>query len=474
MKKLFISVYLVFFILFTVIPAYSVSSVTENFRTAFSEVAKKVEPAVVNITVERTLRGVIVVPGFDEDFFRGTPFEDFFRDNSPRGPQTKEYHPKQRAAGSGVIVTKDGYILTNNHVVQGTDKVMIKLSDGRTFNARIIGTDPKTDLAVIKIKATNLPVATLGDSDKLQVGEWAIAIGQPFGLASTLTAGVISAKGRSGFGAATYEDFVQTDASINPGNSGGPLVNIDGEVIGINTMIIGMGTGIGFAIPINMAKVVMEDLIKHGKVDRPWMGVGIQDLNSSLRKQLQTSQEKGAVVSQIMKNSPAEKAGIKVGDIITKIDGVEIENSHQLVNEVLKKGINKKLTLEVLRDNKNIKIELITAEMPVEKAGKRAPETAPQQEDLGIVVEDAKISRFGQRWFPEKERGDVRVVSVEPGSPAELSGIQVGDIIKEVNRHKIKSTADFREKIANANLAEGILLLISREGQDFFLTVRVE
>ena len=256
----------------------------KSLGQAFVDVAKKVQPAVVNITTEKM---VTMRPWdrYGEDFFRGSPFEDFFRGFGfpPRERERgREYQHKQRSGGSGVIVDKEGHILTNNHVVEGVDKVKITLNDGREFTATVKGQDSRTDLAVLHIKAKNLPVAALGDSDKLEVGEWAIAIGSPFGLEHTVTVGVISAKGRSGLGTGTYEDFIQTDASINPGNSGGPLINIEGEVIGINAMIIQPGTGIGFAIPINTAKQILNDLITQGKVVRPWLGISAQDLTPEM------------------------------------------------------------------------------------------------------------------------------------------------------------------------------------------------
>ncbi|MFH1259779.1 MAG: Do family serine endopeptidase [Elusimicrobiota bacterium] len=475
-NRLLQTVCLVFLVLSLVNTGYPGLAVTENFKTAFTEVSKKVQPSVVNITVEQVMKEAIIVPGYDQDFFRGTPFEDFFRDFSPQGqgaPRGKEYYRRHRGMGTGVIVSKDGYVLTNNHVVQGADKVTVKLSDGRNFTAQIVGSDPKTDLAVIRIKAANLPLASLGDSDKLQVGEWAIALGQPFGLTHTLTAGIISAKGRSGFGAATYEDFIQTDASINPGNSGGPLVNIDGEVIGINTMIIGMGTGIGFAIPINMAKTVMNDLIKHGKVNRPWLGVGIQDLNDELRKHLRTSVEKGTVVNQLMQNSPAGKAGVKVGDIIIKIDQTPVKDSHQLVSEVLKKAIGQKVILEIVRDGKKLQVKLITEALPSEER-KPITQSTSSGNNLGIVVQNIKVDRLAPHWFPERIVKGVEVVKVEPGSPAEQSGIEAGDIIQEINRRRITDVQSYKQVIATVNFAQGVLFLISRNGQDFFITIRIE
>ena len=336
----------------------------KSLGQAFVEVAKKVQPAVVNISTEKT---ITMKPWdkFGEDFFKGSPFEDFFRGFglSPR-EKGKEYRQKQRSGGSGVIVDKEGYILTNNHVVEGADKVKIKLNDGREFTATLKGQDSRTDLAVLHIKAKDLPIAALGDSDKLEVGEWAIAIGSPFGLEHTVTVGVISAKGRSGLGTGTYEDFIQTDASINPGNSGGPLINIDGEVIGINAMIIQPGTGIGFAIPINMAKQILNELIKTGKVVRPWLGISVQDLTPELMEHFKIKEKDGVLVGQVYQGTGAEKAGLASGDIIQSVDDKPVKNVGELVKEIQKRKVGQKVKLSVIREGKSLTIEVTTASMP--------------------------------------------------------------------------------------------------------------
>ena len=319
---------------------------------AFVEVAKKVQPAVANITTEKT---VTLKPWerFGEDFFKGSPFEDFFRGfgYSPREKE-KEFKQKQRGGGSGVVVDKEGYVLTNNHVIEGADRVKVRLNDGREFTATVKGQDSRTDLAVLHINSKDLPIATLGDSDKLEVGEWAIAIGSPFGLDHTVTVGVISAKGRSGLGTGTYEDFIQTDASINPGNSGGPLINIDGEVIGINAMIIQPGTGIGFAIPINMAKQILTDLIQQGKVIRPWLGISVQDLTPEMMEHFKVKEKEGVLVGQVYPGTGAEKAGMISGDIIKSVDDKAVKNVNELVREILKKKVGQKVKVGIIRDGK--------------------------------------------------------------------------------------------------------------------------
>ncbi len=462
------------FIGISLVQASEVSSVdaARSLGNAFVEVAKQEKPAVVSITIERTLEGATFFRGFDSDFFKGTPFEDFFRDfDTPQ--QKKEYKPKTRGSGSGVIIDDRGYILTNNHVVGQADKITVKLSDAREFDAEVIGTDPKTDLALIKIDAKELPVAKLGDSDMLEVGEWVIAIGNPFGLEHTVTVGVVSAKGRTGLGAATYEDFIQTDASINPGNSGGPLVDINGEVVGINTMIIGMGTGIGFAIPINMAKNIIDDLIEHGKVTRPWFGVGIQDLTPELRKHFEISEENGVIVNQIYEDSPAKKAGLKIGDIIVEVDGKEVDNAQSLVKEVLKKPIGKNVKLGVIRDGDSKEIKIKTKEMPSsisgveEYPGKSKEKAKPL---FGLVVKELTEELAKKIGIDHTEA--VVVVNIEPQSPAHMAGIRAGDIVVAINHKKIKNLKEYNSVISKNDIKKGVLLLIKRQDQTFFVQIQ--
>ena len=347
------------------LPRHDELTTVKSLGQAFVEVAKNVQPSVVNITAEKT---VTMRPRdqFGEDFFKGSPFEEFFR-GFGSSPREEERMYKQRSGGSGVIVDKEGYILTNNHVIEGADGVKVRLNDGREFTATVKGKDSRTDLAVLHIKAENLPIATLGDSEKLEVGEWAIAIGSPFGLEHTVTVGVISAKGRSGFGTGTYEDFIQTDASINPGNSGGPLINIDGEMIGINAMIIQPGTGIGFAIPINTAKQILNDLIKTGKVVRPWLGISAQDLTPEIAEHFKVKEKEGVLVGQVYQGTDAEKAGLASGDIIISVDEKPIKNVGELVKEIQKRKVGQKVKLNIIREGKPLTIEVTTAAMP-EKA----------------------------------------------------------------------------------------------------------
>ena len=432
---------------------------------AFVEVAKKVQPAVVNITTEKT---ITVKPWdrYGEDFFKGSPFEDFFKGFgfSPR-EKGKEYQQKQRSGGSGVIVDKEGYVLTNNHVVEGADKVKVRLNDGREFTATVKGQDSRTDLAVLNIKAKDLPVATLGDSDKLEVGEWAIAIGSPFGLEHTVTVGVISAKGRSGLGTGTYEDFIQTDASINPGNSGGPLINIDGEVVGINAMIIQPGTGIGFAIPINMAKQILNDLIKQGKVVRPWLGISVQDLTPEMAEQFQVKEKEGVIVAQVHQGTGAEKAGLASGDIIKSVDEKVIKNTNELVKEIQKKKVGQKVKLSVIRDGKTMTIEINTTSMTDKPEAIKEKEV---EEKLGARMQELTPPLAARYRISSEIKYGVVVISVEEGSPADDMGLQEGDVILEINRKKIETVKDFEKTIMDINLEKGIVFRLHRRGNTFY------
>jgi serine protease Do len=459
--------FLSWMILIVLLPVWGLNAAErssgKDWRSGFVEVAKKVKPSVVAIRSERT---VTVGPGYGEDFFKGTPFEDFFKQHGG-GPPVKR---KQMGEGSGVIVDGKGYILTNYHVVAGAEKITIHLFDGRELKGTVRGTDPRTDLAVVHVETTDLPVAVIGDSDKIQVGEWAIAIGSPFGLEETVTVGVISAKGRSGLGTGTYEDFLQTDASINPGNSGGPLVNIDGDVIGINAMIIQPGQGIGFAIPINLAKTIMLELIKTGKVIRPWVGIGLQDITPDLMKYFNLKEKEGALISQVYSGSPAEQVGLKVGDVVIEVDGVKIKNSQDVVREVLKKTVGQKVDFVVLREGKRTQVSVTTAQMP-EKVGERGS-AKPAREWFGLRVSNITPDIAKQLGLAKTE--GVVITGVEPNSVALGAGLKAGDIILEVNRQKILNENDYRSAMDKAKPDRGVLFLIDREGSTFFVMLTEE
>jgi serine protease Do len=395
------------------------------------------------------------------DFF-GEDFVDKFFGNSPRKER------KQKSLGSGFIIDREGYILTNNHVVEKASSIKVKLSDEKEYDAKIIGRDPKTDIALIKIDVNHeLPSATFGDSNKLEVGDWVVAIGNPFGLEHTVTAGIVSAKGRV-IGAGPYDDFIQTDASINPGNSGGPLLNLKGEVVGINTAIISSGQGIGFAIPINVVQDLLSQLKSKGKIARGWLGVVIQKITPEIAKSFKLKEAEGALVSDVMEDGPAEKAGIKRGDVIISYDGKNIKDSEMLPRVVAATEIGKKAKVGIIRDGKPLVIEVAIGELPEE--GLKASKKPEVEKDFGLVVQD--ITPEIAKHLNLKDRRGVIATDVVPGSPAGDADIRSGDIIKEISRKPIQNMADFKAAIRNVNIKEGIVMLIKRENTTFYTVVR--
>ncbi len=452
------------------------SGVLQSLQEAFVQVAQAAKPAVVNVATTqhpRALeprRGPQIPPSFRGPFreFFG---EDFFNQFFGEQPQRE-----RRSLGSGVIVDKRGYILTNNHVIEQADQIEVRLSDNRKFQASVVGKDPKTDLAVIKIDAAgDLPVATLGNSDMIRTGEWAIAIGNPFGLDQTVTVGVISGVGRSDVGITTYEDFIQTDASINPGNSGGPLVNLRGEVVGINTAIVATGQGIGFAIPINMARSVMEALIAKGKVTRGWLGIGIQELTDNLAAQFGVKPGDGVLVGSVMKDGPAERGGMKVGDIVQEFGGTKISGVHQLQREVAQRPANSSVLVTVLRSGQPVALSVVLGEQPGEMTAGRAvgPEPSPAPVEpaqrFGLHVQDLTPALRTQPKQPALE--GILVSGVEDDGPAARAGIRTGDVITEANRTQVRSTRDFAEILSRLPGDANLLLLVQREGSSRFVVL---
>lgn len=432
----------------------------------FSELAEKVRDGVVNIQTSKTIKGGGRV---FRHFFGGpsgkqNPFEDFF------GPEPGGEGPsegfQQKSLGSGFITDREGYIVTNNHVVENADEIKVKLANGKEFDAKVVGRDPKTDLAVIKIQgSSDLHPLTMGNSDDLKVGNWVVAVGSPFGLEQTVTAGIVSAKGRT-IGAGPYDNFIQTDASINPGNSGGPLINTRGEVVGINTAIIASGQGIGFAIPVNMAKNVVPQLKDKGKVARGWLGVGIQEVTPELAQSFNMKDKQGALVGEVFKDSPAEKAGIEQGDIIVEFDGKQIKESKDLPHLVAATPIGKSVPVKVARNGKMVSKDVKVAEME-EKTTEVAK--APTGKKLGIGVQN--VTPDIARQLGLKETAGVVVTQVEPGSPAENAGIQRGDVIHEVDRKPVKDVRGLMDQIAKTKDNESILLLVQRGGNRMFAAV---
>ncbi len=431
----------------------------QALEDAFVAVADRATPSVVNVSVKAKRE-----PGPEggpspemeerfKDFFGPELYERFFKRRPPR--------EDARSAGSGVIVDPRGYILTNNHVVENAAEVEVRLSDDRKFKATVVGRDSRTDLAVLKVETASgsLPVADLGDSDRLRVGQWAVAIGNPFGLDRTVTAGIISATGRTRVGVATYEAFIQTDASINPGNSGGPLLNLEGRVIGINTAIVSSGQGIGFAIPINMAREIMTQLISKGRVVRGWLGIVIQDLTPELAAGFGVQPGAGVLVADIMKGSPAEAAGLKPGDIITRFAGATVKDVTDLQKRVAAVEPDQPMPLTVIRDKSTVSLTVKVGEQPTEEA----IATAPRKEDtLGLSVEP--LTPEGAQRYGLSATSGVVVTEVAPGSSGDDAGIRAGDAILEVNRQRVADVVTFKRLMAAIKPGEPVPVYLQRGG----------
>ncbi|MGE5301529.1 MAG: DegQ family serine endoprotease [Acidobacteriota bacterium] len=434
---------------------------------AFTEIASSVSPAVVNISTTKVVRRE-VNPLLEDPFFDFfSPFREF---RTPR-------KWKEQSLGSGVIVSPDGYIITNNHVVEQADEVRVTLLDKRSYRAKVIGADPKTDVAVVKIDARDLPTIRWGDSDRLQVGEFVLAIGNPFGLSHTVTMGIISAVGRANVGIADYEDFIQTDAAINPGNSGGPLVNVRGELIGINTAIFsksGGYQGIGFAVPANMVRLVMDQLEQKGKVTRGWLGVTIQELTPELSQEFGLENGEGALVGDVAKGSPADKAGIKRGDIISEYNGKKVKDVGNLRNMVAQSRVGAAVRIAILRGKKEYSFQVVIAELPRDGADVipgNAPEDSSNEGLAGLSVMELTKEGARQLGLRREERGVV-VVRVEPGSNAEDAGVRKGDVIQEIDRRKVETLADYEKIVAGIRQGETALLFMNRGGKRFYVTLR--
>jgi serine protease Do len=364
-------------------------------------------------------------------------------------------------------MSKEGYILTNNHVVEDADQIKVKLAGGKEFDGKVVGRDPKTDLALVKIAGdSDLQPLKLGNSDDLKVGNWVVAVGSPFGLEQTVTAGIVSAKGRV-IGSGPYDNFIQTDASINPGNSGGPLINLQGEVVGINTAIIASGQGIGFAIPINMAKEVAPQLQKRGHVTRGLLGVNIQDVTPELAKSLGLKESKGALVSQVVPGGPADKAGLEQGDVIVNFDGQPVGDSKDLPRIVASTPVGKTVTVKLLRDGKEVERQAKVGEMEEENTSAAAK--SPIHPSLGVTVQN--LTPQIARELGLKKSGGVVVTGVEPGSPAEEAMIQAGDVIQAVNRKPVKDVDDFVKIVEKAKGGGSLLLLVQRGANSLFAAV---
>ncbi len=440
---------------------------------AFASIAEKDSPAVVSIKANQAITQTYSSPfgnsPFDDEFFQQFFGRQFRQQQPQQKQQRKIIRPVQ---GSGFIVSKDGYILTNNHVVEDAEKITVTLMDGRELQAKLVGTDPSTEVAVIKIDANDLHALELANSDTLEVGEWVIAIGNPFGLSHTVTAGIVSAKGRSGLGLSTYEDFIQTDAAINPGNSGGPLVDLDGNVVGINTAIVGSSgnIGIGLAIPINMAKSIYDQLVQKGKVVRGFLGVTIQDITPELAESFKLKDTRGVIIPDVSPDSAAAKAGLKAGDIIVTFDGQPVEKAAEFQRRVAMKKPGSEVEIAVLRDSKK---QTFTAKLEEKPSGEQSASSTKEQasEKLGLTVQNLTEDTAKQLGFVGQK--GVVVTDVESGSPAALKGIQPGSLIQEVNRKPIDNVKEFKEA-AEAAAKEGkVMLRVRYEKSSAFVVLTI-
>ncbi len=444
-------------------------------RNTFAPVVKKVLPAVVNISSSKVVKapagmGQMPMDPFFRQFF-GDQFGDQGQGRGNRG-QRQPRQPRQerqQSLGSGVIVSPEGYVLTNNHVVDGATDITVALGDKREFKARVVGTDPKTDIAVLKIDADHLPYITIGDSAKVEIGDYVLAIGDPFGVGQTVTMGIVSAKQRGGLGIEDYEDFIQTDAPINPGNSGGALVNDRGELIGINTAILSHGSegnqGIGFAVPVNLARQVMSEILQNGKVVRAYLGILPQDITPAMAKAFNTKDTRGALVGDVTPNSPAEHSGLQKGDIIREVDGKPVDNSNQLRNDLSMRQPDSSVTLKVDRNGSMRTMEVKLAELPTERASNQA---SPKSEGSleGMSVENLTPEMARQLHLSPETKGVV-VTDVDPAGKAAQAGLRNGDVIQEVNRRPVTNREQFEAAIRHSG--DSPLFLINRDGNTLFV-----
>ncbi|MBV9672585.1 MAG: trypsin-like peptidase domain-containing protein [Verrucomicrobia bacterium] len=436
--------------------------IAHQLNDAYTAVYDKVAPTVVVIDVEKD--------GHQSESHDPMDGFDFFF----RGPRDDGEQPDQ-SEGSGFISRSDGYIITNNHVIEGADKILVKLKDGRSFSARVIGVDDRTDISVIKIEASGLPVATFADSDQVKVGELVCAIGTPYKFAYTFTTGVVSAKSRNELLSDKYEDYIQTDAAINPGNSGGPLCDIDGQVIGINTLIHGLNRGLGFAISSNLAKKVSEALIASGRIVRPWLGIIIESLDDQNPSDIFKGLNKGVVVRTVQADTPAAKSDLRPADVITDVDGVAVANARDLQNEILKKKIGEHVLLGVWRNGRRMSVDVKTEELPNDpnRLATNSPFMPPKENlatGFGAKVED--VTPDLERNFGLKSDSGVVVVEVVPSSPAALADIHVGDLITEVGRTGVTNIDSFQSALNEQKGKPNLLLLLDRKGVKTYSIVK--
>lgn len=434
-----------------------------NISKIFIEVAAEVKPAVVNINTEINIGGKTPgrdMPGFDDPFF-----DFFFNPNVPR---------KSKGLGSGFIISEDGYILTNYHVIKNAEKINVRLSDKREYDAKLIGTDEQSDIAVIKIEDNNLPTVKLGNSDKIQVGEWVIAVGSPFSFDFSVTAGIISALSRSGVTGARYENYIQTDAAINPGNSGGPLVNLNGEVVGINTAIVsrsGGFQGLGFAIPINFAKEILPQLIEHGQVKHGMIGISVQPLDKELAEKFKLKTNNGVIINEVFNDTPAQKSGLKTGDIILSVNDSPVDSPNDLIYKIGIVPVGEKVDLDIFREGKNLKlsVEVIERDEQVFSTGSIKGDKYKDPK-LGITVANIDEELAERFSIPATVTGVV-VISIKNDSPVRGTGLTEGDVIAEIDRKSVSDISDYKKASSHAELANGVLLLIKHQGISKYIVI---
>jgi serine protease Do len=447
-------------------------------RTGFAPVVKSVLPDVVNISTSKVVKASSQnqfdapdgMPPFFQQFFGQQ-----FGPNQQSGPNSdnRSMRPRDQredSLGSGVIVSPDGYILTNNHVVDGATDVRVTLADKRQLKATVVGTDPKTDIAVLKVDGSGFPAITIGDSSKVQVGDYALAIGDPFGVGQTVTMGIISAMNRGNLGIEDYEDFIQTDAPINPGNSGGALVNDRGELVGINTAILSHGSGgnegIGFAIPVNMARSVMSQILDHGKVNRAYLGIMVQDITPGISKAMNLKDMKGVLVGDVSPAGPAQKSGVQRGDVILEVNGKPMEDSRELRNSISMMDPNATVNLKLVRNGSPTDVTVKLGELPTDKQQAKTEEGSSDKELDGVTVENLDAQSARQLGLPASTTGVV-VTDINPSSPLASAGLRTGDVIQEVNHQPVKNVAQLEEAIHKAG--NNPLLLVNRKGSTLFL-----
>ncbi|NJB66582.1 serine protease Do [Desulfobaculum xiamenense] len=439
----------------------------------FTDLAEKAGGAVVNISTVKIVKREDQMQEFFRFHKRGTPFDDFFEQFDRYFQQRPDQRPrKERSLGSGFIISDDGFIVTNNHVIANADEVSVNLQGGqKPYPAEIIGRDPDTDLALLKIKTdAKLPTLAFGDSDSTKVGQWVVAIGNPFGLDHTVTAGIVSAKGRI-IGSGPFDDFIQTDASINPGNSGGPLLNMNGDVVGINTAIVASGQGIGFAIPSNMAKKVIAQLKDNQKVSRGWLGVTIQDVDENTAKALELDSPRGALIASVLPGQPAEKSGVKAGDVIIRIEKDDIKDANALLRRIAGLAPGEKIDVTVWRSGREKKLRVTLGERETrELAQAEQPDEAQPEAALGLALRPVD-PREAQALGMDSPQG-LLVTGVAEGSPAQDGEIRPGDVIIQANQQLVNSVAEFKTILSGDAMKKGVLLLlIQRQGQSVFRTI---